>query len=105
MAKRGVERKDMIILARLFSEEIDGKFDYEIEPNWKGIYGRRYDRTYLKYRLEDEVFQRSKNNSCIVRKRETGIKGIYIVLTTVKIGTKKEQALIDMGFTEIKGAV
>ena len=105
MAKRGIERKDMVFLAKVFSEEVDGKFDYEIEPNWKGIYGRRYDRTYLVYRLQDEVYQRSNNNSCIFRKYETGIKGIYIVMTTVKIGTKKEQALIDMGFTEIKMAV
>lgn len=94
-------RKDMIILAKVFCEDIDGEFDYPEDHKWNKLYGRRYDRKYLIYRLKDEIRMKSNNDHSFY-KSATELDNVYIVYTGVKIGTKLEEVLREMGFSEIK---
>ena len=102
MAKKGLNRKGSVLLAKVFSESIDGKFDYDENHQWKSIYGRRYDRTYLKYRLEDEILKKANNNSVHFRNYKTEYEDIYIVMAIAKENSKLYNGLKDMGFTEVK---
>ena len=99
---RPKERKDMVYMAKVFSTSIDGEFDYPENHSWKTIYGRRYDRTYLKYRLLDEIKEKSNNNNALLEKHNCDIENVYIVVSRCKKGTKLEKALIEMGFNMIK---
>lgn len=102
---RPKERNDVIYMAKVFSKSIDGEFDYPDNYTWKSIYGRRYDRKYLKYRLLDEILEKSNNNSAYLQeyKCETGyLDDVYIVVSRCKKGTKLEKALVEMGFNLIK---
>lgn len=99
---RPKERKDMIYMGKVFSTKIDGEFDYPENHSWKAIYGRRYDRTYLKYRLRDEILEKSNNNDAFLEKHDCDMEDVYIVVSRCKKGTKLEKALIEMGFNTIK---
>jgi len=99
---RPKERKDMIYMAKPFNIKMDGEFDYPENHSWKAIYGRRYDRTYLKYRLRDEIKERSNNGDASLWKEDCNIEDVYLVVCRCKKGTRLEKALIDMGFSLIK---
>lgn len=99
---RPKERKDMVYMAKPFNKNIDGDFDYPENYSWKTIYGRRYDRAYLKYRLLDEIKERSNNNSACLYKKDCDIEDVYLVVGRCKKGTDLEKALIEMGFVLIK---
>lgn len=103
-ARHRKERKDAIYLGKVFSVSVDGEFDYPENHTWGKIYGRRYDRTYLLYRLQDEISEKSNNRGAILRKYDTEIDGVYIVVARCKKGSKLEKALNEMGFTTIKAA-
>lgn len=92
-------RTDERLLCKVFTVSKDGDWDIQIKkPKWKYS---RMSHDCAAYRLKMFLLKETNTRDLPVTWRKEINKDIYMVFARVKVNTKRYEAMIKYGFTEI----